>query len=41
MKAFPGIVANAAEGVEAWASLDLERAMSKVNAAPKPDVQAK
>jgi PTH1 family peptidyl-tRNA hydrolase len=32
MKAFPGIVANAAEGVEAWASLDLEKAMSKVNA---------
>jgi PTH1 family peptidyl-tRNA hydrolase len=41
MKAFPGIVANAAEGVEAWASLGLERAMSKVNAAPKPDAQVK
>jgi PTH1 family peptidyl-tRNA hydrolase len=32
MKALPDILANAAEGVEAWASLDLERAMSRVNA---------
>ncbi|MDR2176305.1 MAG: aminoacyl-tRNA hydrolase [Synergistaceae bacterium] len=32
MKALPGLLADAAEGAEAWASLGLERAMSRVNA---------
>jgi hypothetical protein len=31
MKALPDILTNAAAGIEAWASLDLDRAMSRVN----------
>jgi PTH1 family peptidyl-tRNA hydrolase len=32
MKELPDILENVAKGVEAWLSLDLEQAMSKVNA---------
>jgi PTH1 family peptidyl-tRNA hydrolase len=32
MKALPDVLADAADAAEAWASLDLERAMSRVNA---------
>ena len=35
MEALPDVLARAAEGVEAWASLELERAMSRVNAKNK------
>ena len=31
MNGLPGVLENAAEGIEAWLSLNLERAMSKVN----------
>jgi PTH1 family peptidyl-tRNA hydrolase len=35
MRALPDVLANAVAGVEAWASLGVERAMSRVNAREK------